>query len=285
MGNSLFKNANEGKIYYSSIFEEKYEIGVRMQDKGIDFPKHYHNFIEIVCQIDGESTHYLNETKYTLKRGNMLIIDPSKSHKNIASNANIINIIISNKFLNSLVIESAFDETVIKLKNAILNGYHEKIYQINDNSLKLINKIYNLCILQDKVSMYYLRQKILLIEFLINFENSDEFINTNLKSSKLDLITYIQSNIKTASLGEYSKLCNYSNSLISQKIKNEYNITFVEILQELRLKTATNMLISTNKNIDSIMHEIGYTNKTHFYELFKAKYHMTPNKYKNMYKI
>lgn len=284
MENSLFKDANEGKISYTTIFEEKYEIGVHMQDKDIYFPPHYHNFIEIVCQIDGESTHYLNDIKYDLKKGDMLIINTSTSHKNIASNSNVINIIISNKFLNSLIIESAFDETIIKLKNIILNGNHNKVYQINETSMKIVNKIYKLYLLQDKISIYYLRQKLLLIEFLINFENSDKFINNNIKSNELDLITYIQSNISTATLGEYAKLCNYSSSLISKKIKTEYNITFIEILQELRLKTTANMLISTDKSIDNIINEVGYTNKTHFYEIFKAKYHMTPKQYIKLYK-
>lgn len=284
MNKDIMDDAQEGKILYNSLFDEKYEIGVRLQDRGVEFPTHYHNYIEIVCQLDGDSIHFVDDKKYILKQGEFIIIDPSKSHRNIASDNTTLNIIISTRFLNNLVIESAFDETIINIKNSIINGYHKDKYEMDDYSKNILIGVYNLYIDQDQTSMYYIRQKLMLINFLMSLENLPTLLASKTKTKSSDLITYIQSNITTATLGEYAKSCNYSSSLISQKIKAEYNMTFIEILQEMRLKLAANMLISTNKSIDTIMHEVGYNNKTHFYDLFKTKYQMTPSKYQKSHR-
>ncbi len=57
-------------------------------------------------------------------------------------------------------------------------------------------------------------------------------------------------------------------------------MTFIEILQELRLKKAVRLLTDTTENIESIMGTIGYSNKTHFYAIFKEKYNQTPSNYR-----
>lgn len=284
MNKDIMDDAQEGKILYNSLFDEKYEIGVRLQDRGVEFPTHYHNYIEIVCQLDGDSIHFVDDKKYILNQGEFIIIDPSKSHRNIASDNTTLNIIISTRFLNNLVIESAFDETIINIKNSIINGAHKDKYELDDYSKNILIGVYNLYIDQDQTSMYYIRQKLMLINFLMSLENLPTLLAGKKKTKSSDLISYIQSNLTTATLGEYAKSCNYSSSLISQKIKAEYNMTFIEILQEMRLKLAANMLISTNKSIDTIMHEVGYNNKTHFYDLFKTKYQMTPSKYQKSHR-
>ncbi len=105
-------------------------------------------------------------------------------------------------------------------------------------------------------------------------------MNKQIQQNTLDLISYIETNLATASLNDFSRISNYSPSLISQRIKSQYEMSFVEILQELRIKHAVRMLTETNKNIDTIMNEIGYSNKTHFYAIFKEKFNQTPSVYR-----
>ncbi len=274
---------NNETIACNSLFDSKYEIGVRMQDVGANIPKHYHDYVEIVCQIEGTSTQVIDQKLYELQTGEIIIINPSQAHENYATESTVLNIIISKKFLTNLVIESAFDDNVIKLKTILSEHIHTRPYAIDFQTMNTLKEI--LYHNQNPKAMYYLQQKSLLSCFLIDFANKTRFNTTVAKNDQLDLINYIQDNIKTASLNEYSRLCNYSTSLLSQKIKAEYNLTFIEILQDIRLKLAANILITSNRSVESVMVEVGYSNRTHFYTLFKNKYNYTPSQYKKINKI
>ena len=46
------------------------------------------------------------------------------------------------------------------------------------------------------------------------------------------------------------------------------------------LKEAKYLLLHSDKTISSISENLGFTNRTHFYKLFKAKYGLTPNEYR-----
>ncbi len=264
-------------ITYEHLFDPKYEIGVSIQDKN-SFPAHFHDYIEIVCQIDGSSEHLIDGKKITLNKQEVLIINTEQIHENKASDSNVINLIISNKFLSSIIIESAFDPEVNKIKKELIRRTHTDKYYINNTSFDLINKLYKNYINQG--NMYYLLQKTLITYFLIEFISNTKLTGIKNKNKDQDIITYLQKNLKDASLNEYAKLSNYSPSMLSTKIKQQYNMTFIDILQEMRLKKAVDLLLNTNTSIENIMGEVGYLNRTHFYKLFKEKYKATPREFR-----
>lgn len=267
-------------IMYNNLFDSKYEIGVRLQDFNMAFDEHYHNYIEIVCQLNSKSIQIIDGVSYELKQGDMAIIHPGESHRNLATESTVINLIVSEKFLSNLVIDSAFDDTIIHIKNVIESKKHEQIYSLPSITRSVLNDIYFLMLNQNDTTMYYLRQKINLTSFFISLEEIEGIMQQQVASRTWDLISYIESNIATATLNDFAKKCNYSPSLVSQKIKSQYDMTFVEILQEIRLKHVARQLTNTKDSIETIMINIGYNNKTHFYNLFKEKFNQTPNEYR-----
>ncbi len=267
-------------VLYNNLFDSKYEIGVRLQDFNVGFEEHYHNYIEIVCQLNNTSTQIVNGVEYKLQESQMLIIHPGEAHENVASESTVLNLIVSDKFLSNLVIDSAFDDTLIHIKNVISSSGNTEVYTLPKTTTAILFDIYYLLLEQSEITMYYLRQKINITNFFISLEEISTVMNKQIQQNKLDLISYIETNLATASLNDFSRISNYSPSLISQRIKSQYEMSFVEILQELRIKHAVRMLTETNKNIDTIMSEIGYSNKTHFYAIFKEKFNQTPSVYR-----
>lgn len=281
MENKIFDIiSNDETIHYDTLFDLKYEIGIRLQDKNIAFPNHYHNYVEIVCQLNAKSIQYVDEQYFELKENEFLIINPKQAHRNEATNSDVINLIISEKFLTSLLMESAFSDDIVKLKNSLLSSKHVKAYKVNSKMNYLLKALYDNFINQS--TLYYLKQKTIITDFLISLYETDQLIDEEHHNQTDNLTDYIKNNLKTASLNEYARQNNYSASLVSQKIKSSYNMTFIEILHEVRLREAIRLLM-TNKKIDDIIFDVGYQNKTHFYKLFKRKYHITPKEYKNMY--
>lgn len=280
MNNKPIEIKEHSTILYNNLFDSKYEIGVRLQDFGLAFEEHYHNYIEIVCQLNSSSIQIINHKKYTLNSGEMIIIHPGDSHQNIATESTVLNLIVSEKFLSNLVIDSTFDDSIIHIKNVIESKSKTTVYSLPKSTLQTIHDIYYLMLNQHEISMYYLRQKVNFTSFFISLEDVEGIMNQIIKKNKWDIISYIENNIENASLNEYAKNANYSPSLVSQRIKNHYGMSFVEILQELRLKHAARMLTTTTVNIEEVMIKVGYNNKTHFYNLFKDKFGTTPSNYR-----
>lgn len=267
-------------ILYNNLFDSKYEIGVRLQDFNKAFDEHYHNYIEIVCQLNSNSTQIINGQSYVLNEGEMIVIHPGETHENLATESTVLNLIVSDKFLSNLVIDSAFDDNIIQIKNVISSDGNNQVYQLHKEARRCLNEIYYLFLDQAATSMYYLRQKVNITSFFISLEDVDGIMNKQISIKGFDVISYIENNLSCASLNDFAKKSNYSPSLVSQKVKAQYEMTFIEILQELRLKKAARILTESNDNIDSIMTTIGYSNKTHFYAIFKEKYNQTPSSYR-----
>lgn len=267
-------------ILYNNLFDSKYEIGVRLQDFNKAFDQHFHNYIEIVCQLNSSSVQIIDGKQFELKSGEIVIIHPGQSHQNLATESTVLNLIVSEKFLSNLVIDSTFDDSILQIKNVVSSSEYNQIYVLPQITRQVLNEIYYLFLEQASTTMYYLRQKVNITSFFISLEDVDGIMNKQVKSKDFDIISYIETNLDTASLNDFAKMCNYSPSLVSQKIKAQYEMSFIEILQELRLKKAARLLTDTTENIESIMGTIGYSNKTHFYAIFKDKYNQTPSNYR-----
>ena len=65
--------------------------------------------------------------------------------------------------------------------------------------------------------------------------------------------------------------------------KKEYNVTPYQYLLDYRIKTAANMLISTELSIERIADQLNFCDANYFSKVFKAKKNMSPLQYrKNM---
>ncbi len=269
---------------YSNILNPIHHVGFNIQDKNTIIDNHLHDYIEIVCHIEGESSiHYIDGDKVVLKPGQYTIIGLNQVHKNIATSSNILNIVIPESFLDVLLLESSYDSELVKFKYNILNNLYNDCYEMNNNSLNVILQVFYNSEEQADMPMYSYRQKLLITEFLLSID----FLFEGTKYSTLDhnVLAYIEQNLENASLNEYARQCNYSASRVSQKILQSYNLTFGQLLQAARLQKATTLLLDPTISITTIVERVGYTNKTHFYKLFKLKYGLTPKQYRDLYII
>lgn len=275
---------NNEMIYYNAYIDNNYQIGINIQTKNLGVSIHRHDYIEIVCQVNGSSCQIVDDITFTLQSGDIYIITPEQTHINEPSSSDVINIIIPTTFLTYLIMDSAFDPLVVYLKNSLTNNVHISSYKLNSECYELVKRLFN-NITTPSVACYYMKQRLLISTFLLAIAESIEFQIKEINKADIDIITYIQENLSTASLTEYSKLNHYTTSTLSQKVKKEYNMSFIEILHENRLNRAAFLLQSTNIKISRIIDEIGYQNKSHFYKLFKQKYNLTPHEFRLQYTI
>lgn len=245
---------------------------------------YFHNDVEIACQLKKSTTYEIADLVITINPGELLIINNKTPHRNHVVAEDSLNIIlfISERYLNNMIIESTFDKSIIDLCVALNSHLFNQTISMND---KLINLLYEMNEnLVDDLPVNPHKQKLLIGLFIIELANLPIFSEFKRHKAENDLLDYIENNLKTASLQGYAKLLSYSVSFTSKKIKREYNATFMDILHTVRIQYAARLLIGTDLKVSTIMEDIGYSNKTHFYRLFKEKNGFTPHEFRTKYK-
>lgn len=79
---------------------------------------------------------------------------------------------------------------------------------------------------------------------------------------------------------EFEKLLNYSGDYLNRIINKYTGMCLYDYGMTFCLKKAAKYLTETNESVTAIAEKLHFTNRTHFYTLFKEKYGMTPKEYR-----
>jgi len=149
---------------------------------------------------------------------------------------------------------------------------------------KIIMEMLDECARPKKYSVRYLNA--LLELFIIQLLRLHEFHFTIGKStdnveneSILAIMRYIQSNFRTVTLPDAAKFFNYSEAHLSRLIKKFTGKNFTGIIQTIKIQYSARLLAEGKMSIAEIIDEVGYTDSSHFYRVFKRYYNMTPARY------
>jgi 2-isopropylmalate synthase len=96
-----------------------------------------------------------------------------------------------------------------------------------------------------------------------------------------DILNYIQENYKTVSLEALSEKFFLSKPYLSKYIKEGTGSTFGDIVKQIRMDKAKNLLKGSGMAIENISEQVGYPNVEHFIRLFKKEFSMTPAEFRN----
>lgn len=94
------------------------------------------------------------------------------------------------------------------------------------------------------------------------------------------MMSYISENYnQDISLDQLAGKFRISKTYINNLLKNFYGQSFLEILQDCRLKEAKEMILKNSYKISEIAEKVGYHDISYFIRVFKKKYGVTPNTY------
>ena len=147
-----------------------------------------------------------------------------------------------------------------------------------------------------------------LLEYLVHFQNSTtpgssckrlgifmciigqicdiwQESNSNSRETKpLDMdsvIAYIHKNINMSfSLEKLAAMNSMSANTMLRHFRRTFGKSPVKYIQELRMKTAAELLLNTNMRVKEIADYFGFTSSTHFIVAFKKFFGMTPNHFR-----
>ncbi len=111
----------------------------------------------------------------------------------------------------------------------------------------------------------------------------------SLKSGEIDsksellrkqIIAYIESNVKDASLSELASLLNYSVIYTGNIVKKLTGKPFSALVQDIRCDKAANYLVTSDMSVKDVISAVGYENGSFFRNIFKERFGDTPLQYR-----
>mgnify|MGYP004462084627 CR=1 FL=1 len=114
-----------------------------------------------------------------------------------------------------------------------------------------------------------------------DFLNADKVSKTNYLTSQL--LEYIRANYeKPLSLYSIADEFNRSTPYISRLIKQTTGKNFTDLLTDLRIQKARELLKTSSYHVNEISRMVGYPNFRYFSRIFKQQTGMTPNDYRKI---
>lgn len=289
---SIYLNPNSNVIDCNKLLEKNQQISVRKHSRFIKYPKHKHNYIELMYVYSGSMTNNFDDQSITINEGDLLLLNQNIEHsiEFCGQDDIIFNFIIRIEFFEFL-------SYLVEQENEVVNFLFNALYSVDNNGEFLVfnvsknEKIRNY--IESIITHIYepelnsqielkLLVGLLLAELMNKPEQIKSYQGNNFEKLILGSIkTYISTQFKEGSLQKLSKQIRQEDYKISKLIKNKTGHTFKQLIQIERTKAAAKLLRTTDLPIVDIIAEVGYENATYFYKIFKEIYGLTPNEYRN----
>ena len=274
------------------LLEKGRLIEIRPHTRFAYFPKHRHNYVEMVYMCAGTTTHIINgSNELVLKEGDLLFLNQNVYHEILPAGEEdlAVNFIILPEFfdrpismvereniLRDFLISTLAGDTamndylyirtrgIVPVENLLENmiwtilGRHPMMDTINQTSMGLL--LMNLSKFADQIG-----------------RSDPQHEEQSLMFSVLD---YIEHHYQNGTLAEISELSHLPTYQVSRMLKKRTGKNFKELLQLRRLQQAAYLLQNTTLSIDKIIVHIGYENSSYFYRVFREKYGCSPSEYR-----
>ncbi len=290
---SIYTGRREFVINGKRMLERGKLIDIRIHTRFIHFPRHSHDYIEIIYMCSGTTTHIINGSeKVVLNKGDLLFLNRNTSHEIYPAREDdiAVNFIVLPEFFDK-AFEMVEEENVIRdflVGSLKQNGdgrdyIYFKVADVLPVQNLIENMIWSLVHKQGNVRNINQTTMGLLMLQLANYTDRIEGSNPRQYEQNMmfTVLRYIEENYKEGTLTELAELMNQSVTGLSRFIKKNSDMNFQQLLQQKRLNQASFLLTTTRLTVEEIILAVGYDNTSYFHRIFRERYGMTPKKYRD----
>lgn len=279
------------KIPKANFFNEG-NISINRSPRFSYVPAHSHSFIEMNYVYNGQSVQIIDDQRYVLPAGTLLVMDTGVVHRvDYADRDDIlINLLINhdNAAPSALLEESSANNITDRfLRNSLQKNFNHDNYVIYD-----LNRDIAMRHLMDSIiaiGVQHLPRQSVSLEALMKVlvgnvdscivDKSLKFVDVN-DNQLIPMINYINDHYQTVTLKELSKQFGYNPNYVSNRIKKQTGRTFKQLVELRRLAVAENLMIRTKLSASDITEMVGYQNFSSLYRLFEEYLNLSPQEYK-----
>ena len=273
------------KIVCEEAFDRKFpevlRFGKGVSMRGGAYLHKHPNFSEIMYIESGSGLFCIEDRKYPIEKGDIIVINHDTLHSFEISDEDVIfdSLCITNIYLKGLPV------------NDIIPHIMEPVIKSSDKSkfivelvLRVIDEVQN-----EEPGYAPIAGGLLMAIFAYIRRNFVSKQTLKSKTSSKDLAKTIKEYIcqnfrKELSLESIAEAFYISTYYLSHLMKDEYDISPIQYIMQLRIGEAQNLLGNTDLTVTDISYSVGYKNISYFNILFKRHVGMTPVEYRNKHK-
>lgn len=285
----IYMDGNGNTINAQRLLASGKLITLRPHTRFIHFPKHTHDYVEVVYMCTGETTHIVNGNTIRLRSGELLFMNQSATHEILTAGEQdlAVNFIVLPEFFSSVLPLLDAEQTPLLQflvdclcgQNRGAGFLHFQISRIVPIQNLLENLLYAL--LEKTGSKRKVCQTTMALLFLQLMDYTETLNTPNQEQVMiLQVLSYIETHYCAGSLTELAKLLHYDVHSLSREIKQRTGKNYTQLVQEKRLAQAAFLLRTTDRNVNDIANAVGYENVGYFHRIFNQSYGISPRRYR-----
>ncbi|MGN0341926.1 MAG: helix-turn-helix domain-containing protein [Roseburia sp.] len=288
---------------HSLLYQETMDSKNHSQTKRL---MHFHDYFEFVVVLEGNIVQKIEGKDYPYSAGSCCLINRSLCHlEQYQKGAKVLFIGMSPEFMGEFfsfaqtpffeVEKRICDSEIFAFVTSDLNNPGAKAYldfiptcqnqQFARRLHGMAENMIQILLNPDFGASYQIRG--LLCDFLSELSNSEHYHCTNVQLDTckdfllFSRITHLfeesDGRMNRAALAER---LNYSGDYLNRIVHKYTDMCLYNYGMTFCLKRAARDLLETRDSVGEIAERLGFTNRTHFYRLFREKYGVTPKEYR-----
>ena len=266
-------------------------IRIRPHTRFVRFPRHKHNYIEVIYMCQGQTTHFIDGEQVVLKEGELLFLNQHATQEICPAGEQdiAVNFIILPEFFDTAFEMMGEEENLLRdfLVGCLCNDpryasyLHFKVADVLPVQNLVENMVWTL--LNDQPNKRSINQITMGLLFLQLMHYTDKISHSSESFEQkliFQVLKYIDENYKDGELTKLASLLGYDIYWLSRMIKRLTGRTYKELLQIKRINQAAFLLLNRRLPVTDISCAVGYDNTSYFHRLFRQRYQMSPKEYR-----
>ena len=264
---------------------------------------HNHVYIEMIYVYSGTCTHFIIEKEDTcesagakffqMKAGDVCLLAPNVRH---VITALADDVIVLNVLLSKHIIDTGF-LALLKDKYLLADFFKDILYEKGVSSYILfptgediqVRHIFGQMYQESERKEYAYRELLILytkqlLTRMIRYYQMQAIVAESVQYTHdnhiVAILGYISVNYNQVTLKETAEFFNYSEAYLSRMLKKYTSKTFVQIVSELQMKHAKELIEAGKLSLAEISQEVGCFDASHFTKKFKKQFGISPDEYR-----
>jgi len=287
----IYTEKKDMVIDCEKLLEKGKLIQLRLHTRFVYFPKHRHNYVEVIYMCQGTTTHIVNGNEVVLLEGDLLFLNQNAVQEILPADREdiAINFIILPEFFNTAFTMMGEEENLLRdfLVDSLGQGRHcaPYLYFHVADVLPIQNLIENMVwtLLYDqpnKRSNNQITMGLLVLQLQNHMDKMEIGDEAYDREFAITVLNYIEGHYKNGTLMRLAELMGVDIYWLSREIKKRLGKTYKELLLSKRMSQAAFLLSRSKISVTDIIEAVGYDNTSYFYRKFKERYRVSPKEYR-----
>ncbi len=287
----LYMSSETDTIDSRKLLEAGKLIQVRTHTRFVHFPKHKHNYIEVIYMCSGATHHVVNGEDVRLERGELLFLNQRATQEIYPAKENdiAVNFIILPEFFDSALRMMGAEKNLLRdfiidslREESSSSGYlHFKVADILPIQNLVENLIWTIVNKQsNKRSINQATMGLLFLQLMNHMDKLETGEGSGQQKLIITVLSYIEEHYRDGELTQLANSLHYDFYWLSKEIKKRTGKTYTELVQTKRLNQAAYLLSTTSMSVMEVAMTVGYDNISYFHRIFQRQFGVTPRTYR-----